>query len=363
MAAKKIGLSLDLIIHPGETIADILEARSISQKELAIRTGVSEAYISDVINGKKNISTSFAQSLEYALSVPTSFWVNLQANYDAELIAYYEGETITQEERNTIPVLKEVITFLKDHRGLQIPDSIDKLILALRSALCISNLSSLSSLVPTGAYRMEAHGKLNPIVLGAWLCLCQQRSHDVNTDNCFTVQNADEVIIKLKQLMSCPANQLQQKLSSLLAEYGIDFSIVRNFTGAPVHGYIRQKPDGTYQMAVTLRRAYADIFWFSLFHELGHIVNGDIKKTGQFIDANQSSTREDNANLFARNALIDESDYQMFIMKNNFDIKSISNFAGHQGVPPYIVIGRLQKESIIPYPWYKEYKVRYKWAQ
>ena len=43
MAAKKTGISHDLIIHPGETIADILEERGITQAELAVRTGVPPA--------------------------------------------------------------------------------------------------------------------------------------------------------------------------------------------------------------------------------------------------------------------------------------------------------------------------------
>ncbi len=83
MAAKKTGISRELIIHPGETIADVLEDRGISQAELAASTGVSPAYVSNVIAGKKDISSKFAFALEYALGVPKSFWINLQANYAA----------------------------------------------------------------------------------------------------------------------------------------------------------------------------------------------------------------------------------------------------------------------------------------
>ena len=60
MAAKKIGISRDLIIHPGETIADVLEERGITQSELASSAGVSPAYVSNVIAGKKGISANFA---------------------------------------------------------------------------------------------------------------------------------------------------------------------------------------------------------------------------------------------------------------------------------------------------------------
>ena len=73
MAVKITGISRDLIIHPGETIADVLEARGITQAELATRTGMTPAYVSNVIAGKKDISTNFAMALEYALGVPKSF--------------------------------------------------------------------------------------------------------------------------------------------------------------------------------------------------------------------------------------------------------------------------------------------------
>ena len=84
MAEKRIGISRDLIIHPGETIADILDERGITQAELAARTGVTPEDISMVISGKKDISDKFEMSLEYALNVPMNCWINLQMHYDAE---------------------------------------------------------------------------------------------------------------------------------------------------------------------------------------------------------------------------------------------------------------------------------------
>lgn len=79
-----IGLSGDFIIHPGETLTEVLQDRKMSQKELAIKTGVSEKYISAVISGQQNISSSFANKLEYALGIEKEFWMNLQANYERE---------------------------------------------------------------------------------------------------------------------------------------------------------------------------------------------------------------------------------------------------------------------------------------
>lgn len=79
-----IGLSNDFIIHPGETLTEVLKDRKMSQKELAIRTRMTEKYISTIISGQENISSSFANKLEYALGIEKEFWMNLQANYERE---------------------------------------------------------------------------------------------------------------------------------------------------------------------------------------------------------------------------------------------------------------------------------------
>lgn len=46
---------------------------------------------------------------------------------------------------------------------------------------------------------------------------------------------------------------------------------------------------------MTIRGAWADIFWFSLFHELGHIVNGDIGRTAKFLDDGTDRKKEKKA--------------------------------------------------------------------
>lgn len=79
------GLFLDLLVHPGETIKEILDERIMTQEELAIRTGYSPKHISEVVRGKKDISSEFANRLEYALSIPAHFWMNLQGIYDKEV--------------------------------------------------------------------------------------------------------------------------------------------------------------------------------------------------------------------------------------------------------------------------------------
>ena len=144
MAVKRIGISRDLIIHPGETIADVLEDRGITQTELASRTGVSTAYVSSVIAGKKGISANFAMGLEYALGVPKSFWLNLQANYESELLEANEENTITDEERAARGDLSEIIKYLRQKGMVPVREKTDDSILSLRKVLQISNLDRKS---------------------------------------------------------------------------------------------------------------------------------------------------------------------------------------------------------------------------
>ena len=75
----------DLIIHPGKTIKEIILDRHMTQEDLAIRTDYSVKYISEVITGKKTISSGFANALEYALGISAEFWINLQGICDKNI--------------------------------------------------------------------------------------------------------------------------------------------------------------------------------------------------------------------------------------------------------------------------------------
>ena len=362
MAAKKIGISRDLIIHPGETIADVLEDRGITQAELASRAGVSPAYVSNVIAGKKGISANFAMGLEYALGGPKSFWLNLQANYEAELLEVNEEQTITDEERKVREDLKDIVKYLRKQGKMLIGENKDESILSLRKVLQISNITNLKEMIPTGAFRMAGNAAVNPNVLGAWVRLCQLAGNDKTISAKFEKKYTNDLIQEIKSIMCCKNAELQRDLKNVMEKYGIDFSVVKNFRGAPVHGYISQKNEGIYQMVLTIRGAFADIFWFSLFHEIGHIVNGDIGKNLKFLDYGNDYDKELAADLFASNMLLSPESYKAFIQRNDFSIEAICRYAESQHVMPYIVIGRLQKEKYLAYTMYSKYKLRYKWS-
>ena len=75
-----------MAISPMEIVKDELKARGISQKEFAYRIGMQPSNLRRAIK-EGNISPQFASRLEVALGIPSSEWMNLQAQYDRDLIA------------------------------------------------------------------------------------------------------------------------------------------------------------------------------------------------------------------------------------------------------------------------------------
>lgn len=69
-------------IHPGVTLAEEIEVREISQRELASMMGRPPQLVSELIRGRRSITPETALQLERALDVPARFWLNLQTQYD-----------------------------------------------------------------------------------------------------------------------------------------------------------------------------------------------------------------------------------------------------------------------------------------
>ena len=92
--AKRLIPSNDMIIHPGETLKEVMEDRNISTESLAQSTGFTQDYINAVLNCKENISAEFARKLEETLNIDTDFWMKLNELYDDELKAFEESHLV-----------------------------------------------------------------------------------------------------------------------------------------------------------------------------------------------------------------------------------------------------------------------------
>ncbi|MAK65874.1 MULTISPECIES: HigA family addiction module antitoxin [unclassified Methylophaga] len=80
--------------HPGEVLAQRLEAVGVSPTELARQLGVPANRITQIINGKRGITSDSALRLAHWFSDSPQFWMNLQALYDLELAEAESGMAI-----------------------------------------------------------------------------------------------------------------------------------------------------------------------------------------------------------------------------------------------------------------------------
>lgn len=357
------GLSRELIIHPGETLEEVINDINMSQKDLAIRTGVTEKHISTIITGSKPISVAFAKKLEYALGIDASFWINLQSNYDREILEFEEFNLISQEEITILKLLKAVIEYMRCIGIINDNSNDASRIIDLRKVLGVSNLTAIPQITYNAAYRAQLASNVNidVYVLFAWQRICEILTSQIPIEQSLNTDKLKLMLHEIKKMMFLRADQIEKELTKIFSECGIAFKIVKHFTGAPVQGFIKRSDQGRLILCMTIRKGYADIFWFSLFHEIGHILNGDIKQ--KFIDFESvKGDIEAKADEFASNVLLNFEDYKRFVKKQDFSLRSIKLFANEQGVKSYIVIGRLQKDSLLDWNQYSGEKVLYKWV-
>ena len=87
-------------ITPGEMLrTEFLEPLGISAYRLAQATGVSQTLISEILRGKRRITTDTALRLAQAFGPPERFWLNVQNDYDIEVEHDEHGAELARVER------------------------------------------------------------------------------------------------------------------------------------------------------------------------------------------------------------------------------------------------------------------------
>lgn len=355
MAIKQQHISPDvLLIHPGETIGEIIQDRNISQKELAIRTGFTEKHISTVINGQKNISADLAMKLEYALGIPASFWRNLQTNYDLEVVSFNEMHNISEEEKNIAREVRkhvEIITKcpVRSNNG-------SESVYHLRQLLGVSNLASISTL-NSAYYRAQFVENTSENIMYTWQYLCEKKVENQTKTplDLLKLKNSLEVI---KNVMHEDSTKHIDLIRHILNDCGILFIVEKHDRNVPIKGLTVKTKRDQVMIAMTIKGKYVDIFWFTLFHEIAHVIYGDyLKKQSHWEKDNKIEKRADE---FAANVLINKNAYEQFILAGDFTPQSINAFAKKNNVLATIVYGRLMNDKKISWNL-SMYREKYSW--
>jgi HTH-type transcriptional regulator/antitoxin HigA len=144
-----------------------------------------------------------------------------------------------------------------------------------------------------------------------------------------------------------------EELQRVLAECGIALVYLPHLKGSFLQGATFY--DGNrIVMGLTVRGKDADRFWFSMFHELAHIVLGHIGSVDEMTDEH-----ENQADTWAENTLIDIGEFENFCVSGDFSRYSVIRFAEKQGIDAGIVVGRLQRKAIINHNMLNDLKQKY----
>ena len=157
----------------------------------------------------------------------------------------------------------------------------------------------------------------------------------------------------------------ENKLSDILCKCGVALVLVPHLPKIYAHGATFWLGKDKAVIMVTIRGSWNDIFWFSLFHEIGHILLHN--KQVVFIESEDVKSsfekQEQEADRFAANTLIPKDKYIKFTKSASFYKKNIFDFAESNSIHPGIVVGRLQHDGYIEPSWHNGLRDRFTWGK
>jgi addiction module HigA family antidote len=336
----------DWAVPPGETLAEALSDRGMSQSELARRMDRPVKTINEIVNGKTAITSDTAIQLERALGISASFWNGLEAQY-RERLAWARAEQ--ELEANASWADDFPIRDLMRHNVITSSASKTGKVAALLSFFRVSSPSAWERqwLAPSAAFRASPSFASAPKAVATWLRWGEVEAE--NVDNApFNPARFRKVLKEIRGLTRRePLMQIIARVQELCESAGVVVVLTPELTGARLSGAARWLTSDTAIIQLSLRYKTDDQLWFSFFHEAGHLLEDkrrDYLHTDEGAE-NASQADEDRADTFARNLLVPPDPWASFVDQADFSEEAVRQFAKAQGIGAGIVVGRLQRED------------------
>ena len=331
-------------LHPGLTIQQISDALGMTQKNLAERTGLSEKHVSQMINGEASITVDTALLLENALGGSASFWMNLDRNYQ-ETKARIALEVQIQAE---VALLANFpyndIMKCGFVEGTRKPA---ERVINLWRFFGVNSLTYIKA-TEAVAYRKQYGEGVKEEAIASWL-RCGELMANTLTLTEYNESGLRDTLASLRK-MTLMEDNFFQNIQQMLSIVGVGLVCVPHFAHTQVHGatrWIGKNPI----LQLSIRGRDADKFWFTLFHEIGHIIRHGKKEEFLEFDYENKSEKEIEADEFAQKYLIPESEYRQYVSRGDFTSDAIKAFAASLQTDPGIVLGRLKHDSVVEYSY------------
>lgn len=338
---------------PGATIKEQLNDRGMSQKEFAARMDMSEKHISKLINGDVQLTPGTAVRLEMVLGVPAKFWNNLEAIY-REKIVKAEAENAMDADLE----MAKQFPYSEMAKFGWVPvtrDAKDKVVY-LRKYFEVAKLSILGNEQITGiACRRLAITEKSDLALMAWAQEAKIKARDIQTAP-INIKGLIAALPEIREMTMLKPKEFCPQIKKCLADCGIALVFLPHLKGSFLQG--ASFMDGNkIVVGLTARGKDADKLWFSLFHELAHIVLGHVGQLNGTSDEDEKA-----ADKWSGDTLITSDDFESFRSAKDYSERSVIRFAKEQGIAPGIVVGRMQLEGMIKYSMLNNLKEKYEIA-
>lgn len=357
----------DLPIPPGNFLEEVLDDMGMGKDELAKRMNRPPAKLSQIFNGQKSITPETALQLERVTGVPAHIWTGLETEYRLTLARLQEEKEQESRKKEVQLVTKY---YYKELVKLGLVESktnpVEKVV-ELQKYFGITSLLNLDGIRRYQILYRQANSKKNkvsPEALTAWLRMGEIKAYKIDCLP-YSEKKLIQIIPEIRSMTLKTPREYQIVLEAMLASCGIALVIVPHLPKTCAHGAAFWLSKDKAVIMLTIRGSWADIFWFSLFHEIAHIILHG--KQEVFIEGNNldfiMNKLEDDANEFARDQLISPREYKIFVSGNSFYKEEINVFARKIGVHPGIVVGRLHHDKLIEPSWHNDLRERYEWSE
>jgi len=355
----------DLAIHPGEFLEEVLEDIGMSQAELSKRVGRPIQAINEIIKGKKSITSATAIELEDVLKIPAHIWIGLESEYQIVKAREQEIEQM-QEETALLPnfpylELSKIGLVKTTRKAIEKVEELKRFF----SVAKLEQIAQVKSFQP--AFRVSNHKTVSHEAIATWLQAAHLKAEEVQTEE-YNRKLLNTSLEAIKDAMNYEdVNKSITEVKAILTKCGVALVLLPHFKGTKVHGAtFWTNSNAKAVIAMSLRGSFSDVFWFGLFHEIGHILIH--KKREVFLedgcDDPKLKKQEDEADQFAKDFLIPQKDFDSFAEEKDFSRTNVVEFAKELNIKPSILVGRLMHEEYIKFNHYplQELRDRYKWA-
>ncbi len=342
--------------HPGETLKEKLEEMEMGPKEFALRTGKPEKTIIAVLNGESSITPDMAVQFEQVTRIPAHYWMNHQRGYD---------EYIARKKRNKL--IGEAVPWAKQ---FPLADMIKKGWLPQVSTIQEKTMEILSFFGFSNhtawedyyfnqqlkvAFRISLAQTKEPYAISAWLRKGELQATALIANN-YSEKKFKEALPALKSIMAHHPEGFFHQLQAICLAAGVKVVHTPCLTKAPISGSTRWLNDTPF-IQLTGRYNRNDSFWFTFFHEAGHILlHGKKDIFLENLDyTDKDLEKENEADRFAVKWTLTEKEEEEIVSLPSLSKEDITGFAKQFNTHPAIIIGRLQHKKLIPYSLGREY--------